>query len=357
MGRRLRPLDPDAGAVERFACELRALRAMAGDPPFWKMARRCHVSKSALADAVAGRNLPTENVARAFVEVCRGDWQWWRDRLQRLREPSAAQPGNDDSAAEGAGRSAALLPARPLLPEPIADRSLSVSGAASLPDMTAQNHPGLRDADPGARARRFRRRLLPATVVIEAVVIAVLAFALATYQPGSDSRLTVSVRPPLPIDGADPYTDGCGADEQAIQRQGIVWPDGTGYGWLTMFYSHKCQASWGSVAGPNSTQWRVYIVAHRSADNASAPSSYSGDSPRPGSWGNLLLTTKGCVWVEAYITKSGIGRAAKTDCYQETVGPVLHSSPGGSGSGTTATPVSDSVRSAQRSGRILKLAL
>ena len=161
-----------------------------------------------------------------------------------------------------------------------------------------------------------------------------MAVALATYQPGPDPRLTVATRPPAPVDGADPYTDGCGPDEQVIQRVGIVWPNQGSYGWLTMYYSHKCNASWGSVSGPNSTQWRVYIVAHRPQDDASAPSSFSGDSARPGSWGNMLLTTKGCVWVEAYITNSdGIGPSAKTDCYQETTGSVLLGPTGATSSG------------------------
>jgi hypothetical protein len=117
---------------------------------------------------------------------------------------------------------------------------------------------------------------------------------------------------------------GCGKDQQAIEREGIVWPGEGMYGWLTMFHSHRCNASWGSVAGPNSPQWRVYIIAHRVADNASAPSSFSGNSARPGSWGNLLLTGSGCVYIEAYVvTSAGTGRSAKTDCFQES-GPLVH---------------------------------
>ena len=89
MGRRMLPLDPAAGRVERFACELRALRAAAGELPFWKMARRYEVSKSALAEAVAGRELPSDRVARAFVQVCGGDWAWWAERLAQARQDAA----------------------------------------------------------------------------------------------------------------------------------------------------------------------------------------------------------------------------------------------------------------------------
>ncbi|HEV2639058.1 MAG TPA: helix-turn-helix transcriptional regulator [Actinocrinis sp.] len=74
-------MNPADGIVERFACELRALRAAAGELPFWKMARLCEVSKSALAGAVAGYELPSERVMRAFVRVCGGDGRWWSERL------------------------------------------------------------------------------------------------------------------------------------------------------------------------------------------------------------------------------------------------------------------------------------
>ncbi|WP_460345748.1 hypothetical protein [Actinoallomurus acanthiterrae] len=83
-------MDPELGPVERFACELRALRAEAGDLPFWKMALSCEVSKSALAAATAGYQLPTERVVREFVRVCGGDWTKWRERwLQTAAELDA----------------------------------------------------------------------------------------------------------------------------------------------------------------------------------------------------------------------------------------------------------------------------
>ncbi|WP_285572585.1 hypothetical protein [Actinoallomurus iriomotensis] len=44
------------------------------------MARSCEVSKSALAAAAAGYQLPTERVVHEFVRVCDGDWPKWRQR-------------------------------------------------------------------------------------------------------------------------------------------------------------------------------------------------------------------------------------------------------------------------------------
>jgi hypothetical protein len=97
MGRKLRPLDPAAGVVEQFAHDLRELRVAAGEQPFWKMARRCTVSKSALAAAVAGSRLPSDQVARQFVETCGGDWPWWHQRLAMAREQQAGREVSQDA--------------------------------------------------------------------------------------------------------------------------------------------------------------------------------------------------------------------------------------------------------------------
>ncbi|MEV0407376.1 hypothetical protein [Actinoallomurus sp. NPDC050550] len=54
------------------------------------MAHSCEVSKSALAAATAGYQLPTERVVREFVRVCGGDWTKWRQRwLQTAAELDA----------------------------------------------------------------------------------------------------------------------------------------------------------------------------------------------------------------------------------------------------------------------------
>ncbi|MCO5991709.1 helix-turn-helix transcriptional regulator [Actinoallomurus spadix] len=88
-------MSPNAGPAARFALELRALREQAGSLPYWKMARRCRVSKSALAEAAAGRQIPSERVLDAYVSVCGGDLNWWRARRVRAIEEleAAARPG------------------------------------------------------------------------------------------------------------------------------------------------------------------------------------------------------------------------------------------------------------------------
>lgn len=324
MGRHLRALDPAWGPVERFACELRALRAAAGEPAFWKMARHCEVSKSALAGAVAGYALPSDRVAHAFVRVCGGDWEWWSERLHQARAqveaeidaPSAGEPAQQAGSALVLARGAP--PARAMARDPRDTRA-------------AYSFSFLASAQPGGKRGAGKKRWPAVLVALQTVaLIAAVLFAVTgrSGDVGPDPRLTASGTPRPVLDGTDPYMDGCGPDEQAVDREGMTWP-GSGqvvYGWLTMFHSHHCDASWGSVSGPNSTQWTVVIVAHREPDGVNAPSSFSGNSARPGSWGNLLSTATGCVWVEAYIQDStGISRAAKTDCYEET-GPLTHTS-------------------------------
>lgn len=160
MGRRLRPLDPAGGAAAQFAAELRTLRALAGEPPFWKMARRCQVSKSALAAAVDGRSLPSENVLREFVAVCRGDWPWWRERLYRAREDQLLETRHEPEdlvpglLTRGNGPSAELVPLRRYLPAPWAPAgALQRIGRADL--VSPSSTSGFRRPGIGLSRRRL----------------------------------------------------------------------------------------------------------------------------------------------------------------------------------------------------------
>ncbi|MFW6689972.1 DNA-binding protein [Streptomyces sp. MAR4 CNX-425] len=100
MGRREKPVDPSAGPVQRFAHELRKLRAEAGGPTYRQLAARGEYSVTALSQAAAGDRLPSLPVALAYVEGCGGDpgeWEWrWRqaaeEEAEQPLEPGAAEP-------------------------------------------------------------------------------------------------------------------------------------------------------------------------------------------------------------------------------------------------------------------------
>lgn len=85
MGRPELPLDPEAGAVQRFAHELRALRARSGNPSYRGMAARVHYSRTALAAAASGDRLPSLPVLTAYVRACGGDVTVWRQRWEVAR--------------------------------------------------------------------------------------------------------------------------------------------------------------------------------------------------------------------------------------------------------------------------------
>ncbi|HEX6345159.1 hypothetical protein [Umezawaea sp.] len=83
MGRRERSIDPDSGPVQRFAWELRRLRAEAGSPSYRSLAQRAHYSATALSEAAGGEHLPSLAVALAYVRACDGDAAEWEERWRQ----------------------------------------------------------------------------------------------------------------------------------------------------------------------------------------------------------------------------------------------------------------------------------
>ncbi|MCP2336270.1 hypothetical protein [Actinomadura rupiterrae] len=307
------------GPVERFACELRALRSAAGEAPFGTMARHATVSKSALAAAVAGYQLPSERVLTEFVRLCNGDVRWWLDRLEATRAelsaPDTQAELSTPDAQEEAEKRGWLVP-RP-------SSNIALPPEHALPTTI----PGTVLTPP-----RKRRALLIGALVT------VVAFTAGWFVHPISGRSAASPKPTpaavAPADGVDPYVAGCGRDQKIIERQGMVWPDESTYGWLTLFYSDRCKANWGYVTGPNSSKWRVYIIVHRPADDANVQFSVSADL-RPGSWSSILETKPGCVYAEAYVVNStGRSRSTKTSCYK-TIDPVQHTTPTPTPSKTT----------------------
>ncbi len=99
-GRRERSLDPDAGPVERFATQLRALRESAGRPTYRAMAEKVPFSVTALSQAAAGRQLPTLAVTLAYAEVCGGDRQEWERRWRQAAAEVAERAAGERAAGE-----------------------------------------------------------------------------------------------------------------------------------------------------------------------------------------------------------------------------------------------------------------
>lgn len=87
MPRPERRLDPDADAVQKFACELRELRRKAGTPAYRLLARSAHYSPATLAEAAGGRRLPSRAVALAYARACGGDERQWEAKWHAAHEP------------------------------------------------------------------------------------------------------------------------------------------------------------------------------------------------------------------------------------------------------------------------------
>ncbi|MEV3971368.1 hypothetical protein AB0K68_24995 [Streptomyces sp. NPDC050698] len=92
MGRREKPVDPDAGPVQRLAHDLRVLREKAGKPPYREMAKRAGYSLTAMSQAAAGDQLPSRAVVRAYAEALDADpdeWERrWREADAEVRVPA-----------------------------------------------------------------------------------------------------------------------------------------------------------------------------------------------------------------------------------------------------------------------------
>ncbi|MEU9960559.1 hypothetical protein [Streptomyces sp. NPDC050982] len=98
MGRPERPVDPEAGAVQRLAHELRMLRAECGGPSYRVMARRAHYSAASLAAAAGGERLPSLAVVQAYALACGADPGEWEARWKAAAEEESAarQDGADE---------------------------------------------------------------------------------------------------------------------------------------------------------------------------------------------------------------------------------------------------------------------
>ncbi|MBW4718028.1 helix-turn-helix domain-containing protein [Saccharothrix obliqua] len=119
MGRPEKPVDTSSGAAA-FACELRRLRARAGNPTYRDMGKVALYSASVLSSAASGHRMPTLQVTLAFVAACGGDREEWRRRW--LEVSSGLRPDTTPARADQA-RSCVPRPAQlPMRPRGFAGR-------------------------------------------------------------------------------------------------------------------------------------------------------------------------------------------------------------------------------------------
>jgi hypothetical protein len=300
----MNPPDPAIAAevsdpVLRLVTELNELRESAGRPSYRQLAARTHYSRSALWRATHGPRLPSRDITLALACACGGDKAEWDRKWCAARAEASAR-----HLAAGESRPAAFHVA---------------------PPRRAGAWPGwrFRPGWPGWRFRPGWRGWRGWLAVSAGAAAAAGGLAIITStQPVAASHPAVSSAGQA--DGDDPYISRCGADEQRLQFQDLYWPDHQLYGWLELYHSHRCDASWGYIFGPNSARWRVTIVAQRFPGDTSAPSSIQANAPA-NSWGNVLVTRPGsCVRIEAYITVGTVrGPVAVTECLPDVQRPGI----------------------------------
>ncbi|WP_307806406.1 helix-turn-helix domain-containing protein [Streptomyces sp. FH025] len=163
MGRQEQPLDAGDGPLAHFALDLRELRRRAGSPPYRRLAARTNYSASTLAEAAAGRRLPSDGVLAAFVAACGGDPVEWEHRRVRTHQlitrPSAAA-----RAATEADPPGPVDERTPAAPPPAEPRS-AASATSPVP------------AAPRRRSAVPRR-------VLGSAVVALLALTFGLWVPG-----------------------------------------------------------------------------------------------------------------------------------------------------------------------------
>ncbi|WP_155059462.1 nSTAND1 domain-containing NTPase [Streptomyces blattellae] len=97
MARPERPVDPEAGPVQRLAHDLRELRRAAGGLAYRRMAETAGFSATTLSQAAAGERLPSLAVVQGYVRACGGDPGEWETRWKEaeagdVRDEEAAPP-------------------------------------------------------------------------------------------------------------------------------------------------------------------------------------------------------------------------------------------------------------------------
>ncbi|MBE8471341.1 nSTAND1 domain-containing NTPase [Streptomyces justiciae] len=96
MGRPERPVDPEAGPVQRLAHELRELRKAAGGPSYRTMATTAGFSATTLSQAAAGERLPSLDVVRGYARACGADPGEWEARWKEA-EAGGVRPEPPDT--------------------------------------------------------------------------------------------------------------------------------------------------------------------------------------------------------------------------------------------------------------------
>ncbi|WP_329941076.1 helix-turn-helix domain-containing protein [Streptomyces sp. BE147] len=255
------PDDPVGSTAERFAFGLRALRSAADGPTYRQMAARTGQSPSALSHAAKGGQLPSLEVALAYVEACGGDRTEWEQRWlaaqaeldtappppQRRRWPFVAAAGTLALALVVAG---AVLVNRRGQDPPAPDTAAGSPRFFAADDAFNRRHPRPRLAPDSARM--VADLLAPGRVELYTGTAGSLVYRATSGTPAYEvtPRKHVGQWGPNPFEGVDlPWDASWKAPAAGREWAVVIRPDGRAVEcWRAEVRDGRPSCEWGAVS-------------------------------------------------------------------------------------------------------------
>lgn len=311
MARPERPLDPDAGPLQKFAWDLRQLRSKAGNPGYREMATKAFRSSTALSEAASGRFFPSREVVLAYVKVCGGDEKEWIRRWDNLADqigsanPSLSvakagavgEPGREGAESDGAAPVSASRFRRRRWPAVVAGGSLVAVAVAAVGvwfgllsrgDADGST-PAATDADPYREVRA--------------------AAALPTF---ANSEHTASA---ARADGGDPRMSGCADGAVTLDHVPVIFSGNRYIGELELRYSAQCGTAWGRISPSRGMDALIgpviSITATRPADGAHR--AYQVRYDGQAAFGDMLSVQSTCASTSVWVSEKPETSAAAGD--------------------------------------------
>jgi hypothetical protein len=278
----------DRRAAERFAEQLRALRATVGDPSFRKMAGRSgRISHTTLHEAAAGTRFPSWETVREFVRACEADEvQWrrrWEDAQRRDTVPTTASgdstPVSTDSPAGGASSVTTRAEKPDTEPPHTAEAHRPVVSAVVGPDgpgaLRASGDPQSDEEAAGARRQRMPW-LAAAAVVLVVTMVAVLGVVVRGRSSRDDPGAAAASS--TPSASASAFSDSLIPGDSSKFIADVTIPDGTRVKVNSQFVKVWALKNVGKVAWHNRFLARTNPSAD--ADGCQVPDRVAiGDTP------------------------------------------------------------------------------
>jgi Helix-turn-helix domain/Protein of unknown function (DUF2690) len=305
-GRPERPLNAEAGAVERLAAQLRQLREDAGRPSYRELSRRAFYSHSALSQAAAGKELPSLPVTLAFAEACGGDRREWIARWRAAAAAVGAVTGSPDVLAADALAAGADPP------------------AAARGGVRLRLRPG-RGGPRRIRGIRRPRWHLVRTAAIIAVVVSSLFWVAGASHDWTMPHLVWGSAGPRPrtsaaglaapvFDGSYPSVADCDGSSGMLGSSSVRAGDGAVLGTLELRYSRRCGAVWARFdPSPLLSRDRTALITVEVTRRPDGATEVHSATPtgRP-QRSDMLLLHSGCALGSVKITEPGHSAASAT---------------------------------------------